>query len=207
MVHQYCRDATAVQKSAEATTAIATEHGLSLWLANGAIMRGWALAEQGACVDGIAMLQQGLIDWIATGAETHRTYFLGLLVEALSSSGQIEEGLKVVTEAIAQMNGTGTVFHGAELHRLQGELLLRQGASEVACREAEFCFHRALDIARRQLAKSLELRVVTSLTRLYQRQGRFLEARPMLVECYEWFTEGFDTSDLREAKALLEKIS
>src|SRR5262249_24460942 len=93
MVHQYCRDSGAVQTSAEATTAIATEHGLSLWLANRAIMRGWAQAEQGACADGIAALRQGLTDWIATGAETHRTYFLGLLVEALSRGGQVEEGL------------------------------------------------------------------------------------------------------------------
>jgi predicted ATPase len=207
MVHQYFRNAAEVQKSAEATTAIATEHGLSLWLANGAIMRGWAQAEQGACADGIAMLRQGLTDWIATGAETHRTYFLGLLAEALSRDGQIEEGLKIVAEAIAQMNGTGTVFHGAELHRLHGELLLQQGASDAGFREAEACFHRALEIARRQLAKSLELRVVTSLARLYQKQGRSSEARPMLTHCYEWFTEGFDTPDFREAKALLEEIS
>jgi predicted ATPase len=176
-------------------------------MANGLIMRGWALAEQGACAEGIAMLRQGLTDWVATGAETHRTYFLGLLVESLARAGQIEEGLNVLAQAVEQMNGTGTVFDGAELHRLQGELLLRREASEAACRAAESCFHRALDIAKRQRAKSLELRVLTSLSRLYQRQGRCFEAHPMLAECYDWFTEGFDTPDLQEAKALLEQIS
>src|SRR5262249_20918641 len=147
MVRQYCRDAPGVQENAQATTAIATEHGLSLWRANGLVMRGWALAEQGACADGIAMLRQGLTDWVASGAETHRTYFLGLLAEALGRGGQFEEGLEVLAEAQAMMNGTGAVFHGAELHRLQGEFLLRREATEVACREAEACFHRALTIA------------------------------------------------------------
>src|SRR5262249_40391735 len=93
VVHQYWRDAPAVQKGAEATTAIATEHGLSFWRANGLIMRGWAVAEQGVSADGIAMLRTGLAGWVATGAETHRTYFLGLLAEALAKAGQIPEAL------------------------------------------------------------------------------------------------------------------
>jgi predicted ATPase len=207
MVRQYCRDAPAVQAGAEATTAIATEHGLSLWLANGLVMRGWALAEQGEPARGIAMLRQGLTDWTATGAETHRTYFLGLLAEALGRGGQIEDGLAVLGEALAVMHGTGTIFHGAELHRLQGEFLLRQAADEATCRMAEGCFRRALTIARRQQAKSLELRAAMSLTRLYQEQDRQAEARPLLAECYGWFTEGFDTPDLREAAALLRQIS
>jgi predicted ATPase len=207
LLRQYCREATAVQEGAEATTAIGTEHGLSLWLANGLVMRGWALAELGACTSGIAMLRQGLTDWAATGAETHRTYFLGLLAEALGRGGQIEEALSVLAEALAMMHGTGTVFHRAELHRLQGEFLLRQDSTEVACREAEACFLQALAIARQQRAKSLELRAVMSLTRLYQKQNRQAEAQPMLADCYAWFTEGFDTPDLQEAKALLEMLS
>jgi predicted ATPase len=207
MVRQYCRDAPAVQESAEATTAIGTEHGLSLWLANGLIMGGWALAEQGAWAVGIAQMRQGLTAWVATGAETHRTYFLGLLAEALERGGQIEEGLGVLTEALSQMNGTGTAFPGAELHRLQGEFLLRQKTTEVACGEAEACFRRALAIARRQQAKALELRAAMSLARLCQKQNRQAEARPMLAECYNWFTEGFDTPDLQEARALLEQLA
>ncbi len=105
------------------------------------------------------------------------------------------------------MHGTGESFHGAELHRLRGEFLLRQEAAEGACREAEACFRRALTIARRQQAKSLELRAAMSLTRLYQKQDRQAEARPMLAECYDWFTEGFDTRDLQDEKALLEQLS
>jgi predicted ATPase/predicted Ser/Thr protein kinase len=207
MVHQYSRDASAVQKSAEATTAIATEHGLSLWLANGLVMRGWALAEQGACTSGIAMLRQGLTDWVATGAVTHQTYFLGLLAEGLGKAGQIDEGLRVLDDALRKMNDCGTVFHGAELHRLRGEFLLRQNRSDFAHHEAEACYLRALAIARRQQAKSLELRATISLAHLYLQQNRHEEAVPPLAACYEWFTEGFDTPDLQRAKAILERAS
>jgi predicted ATPase len=204
MVRQYCRDAPGVQERAQATAAIATEHGLSLWRANGLVMRGWALAEQGACTHGIAMLRQGLADWVATGAETHRTYFLGLLAEALGWEGQIDEGLGVLSKALALVHETGEAFHAAELHRLKGEFLLRQGATEKSCREADACFRQALTIARRQQAKSLELRATMSLARLYQNQNHKAEARSILADCYEWFSEGFGTPDLMEAKAVLE---
>jgi predicted ATPase len=206
MLRQYCREASAVRDGAEATTAIATEHGLSLWLANGLIMGGWAQAELGAPADGIDMLRKGLTDWLATGAETHRTYFLGLLAEALGRAGQIEEGLQVIANALSMMRTTGTVFHGAELHRLQGEFLLRKDDSELSTREAEACFHRAIAVARSQQAKSLELRATMSLARLLQKRNRLGEARSMLTECYNCFTEGFDTPDLKDAKALLEQI-
>jgi predicted ATPase len=102
---------------------------------------------------------------------------------------------------------TGEGLHGAELHRLQGEFLLRRDAAENTCREAETCFHRALTIAQGQKARSLELRAVMSLVRLYRQQGRPTEARPLLAQTYGWFTEGFDTPDLQEAKALLEQLS
>jgi predicted ATPase len=206
MLQQYCRDAPAVQEGADATTAIATEHRLSLWLANGQVMRGWALAEQGEWICGIAQLREGLTAWQATGAETHRTYFLGLLAEALGRGGQIEEGLRVLAEALTLMHTTGTVFYGAELHRLKGEFILRQAATEAKLHEAETCFRLALAIARHQHAKSLELRAAMSLTRLYQKQDRQAEARPMLAECYDWFTEGFHTADLQEAKAILASL-
>src|SRR5262249_56639673 len=134
---QYCRDPISVREGAEATSAIGIEHGLSLWQANGRIMGGWARVEEGDCESGIDQIRQGLTDWVATGAETHRTYFLGLLAEALGRGGQIEEGLDVLAEALAMMHGTDTVFHGAELHRLRGEFLLRQRGTEVACPEAE----------------------------------------------------------------------
>jgi predicted ATPase len=128
------------------------------------------------------------------------------LAEALGWEGGVEEGLGVLAEALTRMRATGERFYGAELHRLKGEFLLRQGETEGARREAEACFRRALTISRRQQAKSLELRASMSLTRLYLKQGRHAEARPMLTECYNWFTEGFDTADLQEAKALLEQL-
>jgi predicted ATPase len=207
LVRQYCRDAAAVEEGAAATTALGTEHGLSLWLANGLVMRGWALAAQGASASGIAMLRQGLADWVATGAETHRTYFLGMFAEALGWGGQIEDGQEVLAEALAMVECTGTVFHAAELHRLQGEFLLRRQATADAFHEAEACFRRALATAQGQKAKSLELRAATSLARLYQKLNRPADARLALAQCYDWFTEGFDTPDLREAKSLLEEVA
>src|SRR5262249_48788211 len=207
ILRQYRREAPAVQESAEAASAIAAEHGISLWQAVGLVMCGWALAEHDQADSSIDRIRQGLTDWEATGGGTHRPYHLALLAEALGRAGQIEEGLGVLDEALALVHGTGEGFHGAELHRLRGEFLLRHGTAEGACREAEACFRQALTIARQQQAKSLELRAAMSLTRLYQEQGRQAEARPMLAECYDWFTEGFDTPDLREAKALLGQAS
>jgi predicted ATPase len=167
-------------------------------------MGGWAQAEQGAHAEGISMLRQGLADWAATGAQTHRTYYLGLLADALSRAEDYEEGLNVLNEALAMMQSTGTFFYGAELHRLHGELLLRQRANDAAWREAESCFERAIAMARQQQAKAFELRAAMSMARLYHQQGRTTDARPMLAECYHWFTEGFDTPDLQEARALLQ---
>jgi predicted ATPase len=207
MLEQYRGEVAAVRASAEATMAIATEHGLSFWQACGQIMRGWALAGQGAHGSGIVQLRQGLTAWKAAGSETYRTYFLALLAEALGQEGQIEAGLGVLAEALALMHGTSEGLHGAELHRLQGEFLLRRDAAEITCREAETCFRRALTIAQGQQARSLELRAVMSLSRLYQQQDRQAEARSMLAACYDWFTEGFDTPDLQQAKTLLEQLS
>jgi predicted ATPase len=205
VIGQYRRDALMVQNNADAILAIATEHGFSFWHAIGVTMGGWALAEQGAGTSGITHLRQGLDAFVETGGGIYRTYFLVLLAEALGREGQIEEGLGVLVEALALMRETGEALHAADLHRLQGELLLRQEVSDLAWREAEACFRQALAIARRQQARSLELRAAMSLARLYQKQGRQAEVRPMLAGCYEWFTEGLDTPDLREARALLER--
>jgi predicted ATPase len=203
MLRQYRREWPAVRESAEAEAEIANEHGFSFWQASGLMFGGWVLAEQGAGASGIAQLRQGLTAWAATGAGTYRTYYLALLAEALGREGIIEEGLSVLGEAVALMHSKGESFHGAELHRLRGEFLQRRGADEDAGREAEARFRQAIALARRQQAKSLELRAALSLTRLYQKQGRQAEARPALAECYGWFTEGFDTADLQEAKTLL----
>jgi len=119
--------------------------------------------------------------------------------------GQVEEGLNVLAEALNVADKTGERFYEAELYRLKGELLLKSEIQRLA--EAETCFHKAIDIARRQSAKSLELGAAMSLSRLLHQQGKTEEARQMLAEIYGWFTEGFDTADLKEAKALLEELS
>jgi predicted ATPase len=152
-------------------------------------------------------MRQGLAGWQATGALSHRPYQLALLAEALARAGQAAEGLAALAEALAVSAASGERFLEAELHRLRGELLLAGAAAgPAAWGEAEACFRQALDVARQQQAKSLELRAVTSLARLHRRQGRQSESRPLLAETYGWFTEGLDTPDLRDAKALLEQL-
>jgi predicted ATPase len=207
VLRQYRREVSEVRRSSAVVSAVANEHGFSLWLAGGLVMGGWALAEEGEAVAGIARVRQGLTAWLATGSTSHRTYHLALLAEALGREGHIEEGQAALAEALAQVDGTGECFHATELHRLQGEFLLWRESGGVAYQEAEACFRQALATARQQQARSLELRAAMSLTRLYQKQNRQAEARPLLAECYNRFTEGFDTLDLREAKELLEQIS
>jgi predicted ATPase len=148
-------------------------------------------------------MRQGLKAHRASGAELHRPYFLSLLAEANREVGQIEEGLALLNEALDTVSKTGERYWEAELHRCRGELLLMQ--QEQKGEEAEECFRQALDIARHQRAKSLELRAAMSLSRLWQQQGKQGEAYQLLAGIYGWFTEGFDTRDLKEAKVLLEE--
>jgi predicted ATPase len=201
-LHIFLREGQATQEQAEAAITLSTEHGFPHWFALGTILRGWALAEQGEA--GTAQIRQGMAAWRAAGAELARPYFLGLLAAACTKQGQAEEGLSALAEALATVHETGEHFYEAELYRLQGELLLARSTQQTI--EAETCFHQALDVARRQLAKSWELRAAMSLSRLWQRQGKRDEARQLLAAVYGWFTEGFDTTDLQEAKALLEEL-
>jgi predicted ATPase len=205
--HLCCREVSRTQELAAALMELSAEQGFALLRQGGRILHGWCLAEQGRVEEGIEHLRQGLAGWQATGALSHRPYQLALLAEALARQGQGEEGLVALGEALDMVRGGGETFWEAELHRLQGELLLLRGeAGPSAQAEAEACFLQALDVARRQQAKSLELRTVMSLSRLYGRQGRLSEARPLLAETYGWFTEGFDTRDLREAPPLLDQL-
>jgi predicted ATPase len=128
-----------------------------------------------------------------------------MLAEAHSIMGQPEAGLTALSEALALVETTSERYYEAELHRLKGELLLQHAVPEVS--HAETCFQQSLDIARCQQAKSLELRAAMSLGRLWQQQGKRQEARALLAPIYGWFTEGFDTADLQEAKALLHAVS
>jgi class 3 adenylate cyclase/predicted ATPase len=202
--HQLRREERAAQEHAEAVVLLAKEQGFPYWVATGSILHGWALAHQGQAREGIAQIVQGLIACRATGAETLRPYFLALLAEAQGTLGEPEEGLTVLTEALTLANTTGERRYEPELYRLKGELLLQQNSANQA--EAEACFHHSLDIARSQQAKSWELRVATSLARLWQRQGKRQEAHDLLAPVYRWFTEGFNTADLQDAKALLDEL-
>ena len=213
ILHQFRREGQLTQEWAEAGLALATEQGFAVLRANGTIFRGWALAQrsheldarQGQREEGMAQMQQGLAAWRATGSETFRPYGLALLAEAVAQVGQMEEGLTLLAEALVVANATGERRWDAELHRLQGELLLARSAEHGT--EAEACFRQALDIARRQEAKSWELRAATSLSRLWQQHGKRTEAHALLAPLYGWFTEGFDTADLQEARTLLAALA
>src|SRR5262249_32737714 len=183
---------------------IATEQGFPFWMAVSALLRGWALVQQGQAQAGIEQMQQGLSAYRATGVEQTRSYWLALLAEGYGTQGESEEGLTVLTEALTHVDTTGERWYEAELHRLKGELLLQQSSDNQA--DAESSFHHALEIARSQQAKSFELRAATSLARLWQQQGKRQEAYDLLAPIYGWFTEGFDTPDLQDAKALLDAL-
>ena len=183
--------------------ALSTEQAFPFWFGWAMIMRGWALVEQGQGEERIAQIRRGLVDWRATGSELGIPYFLSLLAEAYLKMGLAEEGFSVIAEALAAANDSDERWYEAELYRLKGELLRQETKTEA---EAAEYFQQAIEKARCQGAKSLELRAVMSLSRLWQDQGRQKEAQQMLKGIYGWFTEGFDTADLKEAKILLEEL-
>jgi TOMM system kinase/cyclase fusion protein len=203
--HQFRREQGFTQGRAEAAISLTTEQGFPFFMAFGAILRGWALVHQGQAQAGIDQINQGLRGLRATGAELGRSYWLALLAEAYGIMGQPEAGLTMLTEALTVVDKTGERWYEQELYRLKGELLLQQNAANQG--EAESCFRHALDIARNQQAKSFELRATTSLSRLWQQQGKHQEAHDLLAPVYNWFTEGFDTADLKDAKALLDTLA
>jgi predicted ATPase len=168
------------------------------------MLRGWVCAMQGEVEEGLAQLRQGLTAHQGVGTEATRPMFLSLLASACAARGEPEEGLQVIAEALMLVEKSGVRYYEAELYRLQGELLLCGTAS--AERQAADCLHQALDVARHRQAKSWELRTAVSLSRLLQRQGKQEEARQLLAGVYGWFTEGFDTADLQEARGLLAAL-
>jgi DNA-binding winged helix-turn-helix (wHTH) protein/predicted ATPase len=267
-VYQCCRQGAFVQEQAEEGIAVSTQMGFPFWRALCLVWRGWGLAEQGHYKEGIQQIQQGLTAQRATGSSVHRVHFSVLLAEAHGHAGQCDEGLRLLAEAEVEMEKTAERFYEAELWRMKGELTLQQfkvqssrfkveesPESEVRspkslkpksqipepAPEAEACFLKAIEVARQQQAKSLELRAVMSLVRLRRQhaleQGaknetarkresqnarksqlppsfpasqrssfQLTEAHSMLADVYHWFTEGFDTKDLQEARILLEEL-
>lgn len=191
-------------EQAAAMMALATTQGFPHWAALGTCWHGKALAMQGHSEEGLRQMRQGLAAWHATGAQVGSPVMLALLAEAHGHGGQVDEGLRLLTEAWVVVDRTGERWWEAELHRITGELLLRQEPSDAS--QAETCFHQALAVARHQQTKFWELRAITSLARLWQRQGKNAVARQLLAEVYGWFTEGFDTADLQAARRLLDAL-
>jgi predicted ATPase len=204
-VAQFCRDVPGVHEQAEAAVALATEHGSPFWAAVGTSLHGWARAIQGDGERGMAQVCRGIASARATGAALLVPYFCTLLADVADHLGRTADGLQALAEAHILVEQHEERWWEAEVCRLRGVVLLRQPGTPPA--EAEACFQRALDIARRQEAKSLELRAAMSLARLWQQQGKRDEARELLGSIYGWFTEGFDTADLQEAKALLAELT
>jgi predicted ATPase len=185
--------------------ALCTQHGAAEMLVYATIVRGWAMAEQRRNEEGIEQVREGLTALRATGSEGLRPFCLSVFAEVCKNVGCLDEGLNVLTEVLAAADEKEIRFGEPEAHRLKGELLLRQYDSNAS--EAQACFERAIEIGRKQSAKSWELRATMSLARLIASQGRREEARAMLAEIYNWFTEGFDTADLKDAKALLDELN
>ena len=198
------REWATAQTRAEAALALSTEQGFQ-WVRPVTMQLGLVLAAQGQSEAGIAQMHQGLAVQRAMGSVHTLPVHLTLLAEAYGGIGQAEEGLCLLAEALAMVDNMGVRYDEAELYRIKGELLLQQAVPDAP--QAEACFQQALAIARRQQAKSWELRTAMSLSRLWQYQDKRAEARDLPAPIYGWFTEGFDTPDLQDAKALLEELA
>ena len=210
ITQQFGRESRQVEERTEAIIRLCAEHSIGFWLAWGTIMRGWALGMQGRVEEGKAQIQDSLTAFQNMYTRFHRVYHLALQGELCGKRGQSQEALALLAEAQAEMNDTGERYYEAELYRLKGELLLnderRMLDDERRRHEAEACFQQAIDVACRQEAKSWELRASVSLARLWQEQGKTTEAHDLLAPVYSWFTEGFDTADLKDAKSLLDAL-
>jgi predicted ATPase len=202
-IHGLRKEWPMAAEHAEATVALSAEQGFSDWLLMGPLLRGQALAEQGKTDEGIAQMRDSLAAVPSIGFEINRPYGLAVLAAAYGKAGRTDDALASMADALALVESRDERAWEAELYRLKGALLLESAGSS----EAEACFRRAIEIAHRQSAKSLELRATTSLARLLAKQGRQDEARRMLGEIYGWFTEGFETADLKDTKALLDELS
>jgi predicted ATPase len=199
----YRREPYLVQPPAESALKLAREHELAFFVGHAMVLQGWARVQQGEGEEAIADIRRGITAYRATGAELESSYWLALLAEACATGDAVEEGLAALTEALDLVASTGVRFYHAELFRLKGEMLLKRAEPK----QAEASFREAIRVSSNQHAKLLELRAATSLARLWRDQGKPQQARELLAPVYGWFTEGFDTRDLKEAKALLEKLA
>jgi predicted ATPase len=196
-------DNAALEERACEFVAVTTEHGFSYWRAPGTMFRGWVMVKNGDVAKGVSLLHSGSTAYRATGAQAWVPYYIALLAGAHEIAGQIDEALARLDDALRIVETTGERWFEAEIYRQKGRLLLRQGDAEPV----EKLFRKALSIAREQEAKLWELRAAASLARLWRDQGRPAKAHDLLAPVYGWFTEGFDTPDLKDAKALLDELA
>jgi len=196
-------DYTLLYEQAGQLVEVATEQGFLMWRAQGTIYRGWAKLKNGDVAEGISLLRSGSAAYRATGPEMWMPHYIALLAAAYEVVGQIEEAATLFDDALHIVERTKERWFEAELNRYKGRLLLRQGDTEAAEKQ----YGKALSIAKEQEAKLWELRAAASLARLHVDLGRLAEARDLLAPVYGWFTEGFDTPDLKHAKALLEALN
>jgi predicted ATPase len=194
-------DDVGLEQRADDLIAVATDQGFPFYRANGAIYRGWVKAKNAAVTEGLSLLRAGASAYCATGATAWMPFYIALLAKACEIAGRIEEGAAGLDQALQLVERTKERWFAAELDRQRGQLMLRQGHPEAA----EELYRKALGIAREQEAKLWELRAAASLARLWRDQGRRI-ARDLLAPVYGWFTEGFATPDLKEAKALLDEL-
>jgi predicted ATPase/class 3 adenylate cyclase len=205
ILHQWRGEASTAQERVEALLALCAKHGFAMYRLWGTVLRGSVLTAQGQWGEGLAQMREGLATWRTRGLITlFWLWFHALLAEACGRAGQVEEGLSVLEEALEALPTAEDHFYEAEVYRLNGELLQQSTAQQG---QAEEHLHQALTVARRRQAKSWELRAAMSLSRLWQQQGKRTEAYELLAPVYSWFTEGFDTADLQDARALLETLA
>ncbi len=205
ILHVLRRDHSAAREQAEATMNISAEQGNPSFLGLGTVLHGWAQSAQDQGEDGIAETNRGIATFRATGARTWLPYFLGLQAETYARAKRMDEGLASVAEALTLAEKTEQHCWRSELFRIKGELLLAASPNNRV--DAESCYSQALEIARRQRARSWELRAAVSLARSWRWQGKHAEAHDLLATVHDWFTEGFDTPDLKDAKALLHELA
>jgi predicted ATPase len=205
VLHQYLRDVRTTQKRAEALLEISAEKGFSQYRPWGALSQGWAMIEQGGGKEMVEQMSQGLALWQGKGVDHAFLMGRGIIAEAYRKLGLVAEGLEVVQEGLMKTEKTGERADESRLYRLMGEFLLMQPEADE--KQAESCFQHALEISRQLGAKLPELQSAMSLCRLWQTQGKKEEAKRLLSDIYGWFTEGFDTADLKDAKSLLEELS
>jgi class 3 adenylate cyclase/predicted ATPase len=201
VVQQARRDLPATREWVAKTIEYSTEQSNPYWAALAGILKGWLLAQQGQAEVAIQQIESSLADYEVTGSCLGKSWFLLLLAEARESGGHTEQALLALHQALTHVQRTGEAYYAAEIHRMRGELLLRSGQRLAG--EAQACFEQALAVARSQHAKSFELRAASSLAQLWVAQSKHAPARQLLGPVLNWFTEGLDTADLQEARALM----